>query len=101
MSLKTTLMSALALIAFAGNSVLCRLALSGGSIDPASFTGIRLVSGAITLLVLVWGVGLLKTRHGADKQPLVNKRVSLSWLAPLMLFAYAALFSFAYTSLTT
>ena len=101
MSLKTTLMSALALIAFAGNSVLCRLALSDGSIDPASFTGIRLVSGAITLLVLVWGVGLLKTRHGADKQPLVNKRVSLSWLAPLMLFAYAALFSFAYTTPTT
>jgi drug/metabolite transporter (DMT)-like permease len=106
MSLKTTLLSALALIAFAGNSVLCRLALSNGSIDPASFTGIRLASGAITLLLLVWGIGLLKARHGADQQRAtdqqsVNKRANSSWMAALMLFAYAALFSFAYTTLAT
>ncbi|MFT6101213.1 MAG: drug/metabolite transporter (DMT)-like permease [Arenicella sp.] len=100
MSLKTTLLSALALIAFAGNSVLCRLALSNGSIDPASFTGIRLASGAIMLLLLVWGIGLLKARHAAAQQS-VNKRANLSSIAALMLFAYAALFSFAYTTLAT
>jgi drug/metabolite transporter (DMT)-like permease len=100
MSLKTTLLSALALIAFAGNSVLCRLALSNGSIDPASFTGIRLASGAIVLLLLVWGIGLLKARHAAAQQS-VKKRANLSWMAALMLFAYAVLFSFAYTTLAT
>jgi drug/metabolite transporter (DMT)-like permease len=100
MSLKTTLLSALALIAFAGNSVLCRLALSNGSIDPASFTGIRLASGAIMLLLLVWGIGLLKARHAAAQQS-VKKRANLSWMAALMLFAYAVLFSFAYTTLAT
>ncbi|MFT6408932.1 MAG: hypothetical protein ACJAQ6_002354, partial [Arenicella sp.] len=51
MSFKTAFLSALALIAFAGNSVLCRLALSDGSINPASFTSIRLVSGALTLFL--------------------------------------------------
>jgi len=101
MSLKPAMMSALALVAFAGNSVLCRLALSDDLIDPASFTGIRLVSGAATLLLLVQAIDFFKTRHGAEQQPRVNKRANLTWLAPLMLFAYAALFSFAYSTLAT
>lgn len=101
MSLKSAMMSALALAAFAGNSVLCRLALSDDLIDPASFTGIRLVSGAATLSLLVWAAGLLKIRSVANAQKRVNSRPTLSWLAALMLFAYAALFSFAYTTLET
>ena len=45
--------TALAMIAFAANSLLCRLALRETSIDPASFTAIRLVSGALVLLLVV------------------------------------------------
>ncbi len=46
-------LTTLALIAFAGNSVLCRLALADGSIDAASFSTVRLVSGAIALLLIL------------------------------------------------
>ncbi len=46
-------LTSLALIAFAANSVLCRLALGSGLIDAASFTSIRLLSGALMLYVLV------------------------------------------------
>jgi hypothetical protein len=49
-----------ALVAFAANSVLCRLALGGGAIDPASYTGIRLLAGAIALWFIV---GLRGTRQ--------------------------------------
>ena len=80
----------MALIAFAANSVLCRLALGEGSIDAASFTAIRLLSGALVLLLLL---------------TLKNKNESAasrgSWLASLMLFVYAITFSFAYISLDT
>jgi drug/metabolite transporter (DMT)-like permease len=75
-----------ALIAFAANSVLCRLALGGGSIDAGAFTAIRICSGALALLLLVRG-----------------RTVSLEpqrWPAAIMLFAYAACFSFAYLKLT-
>jgi hypothetical protein len=51
--LKTSLLTALALIAFAANSVLCRLALGNGAIDASSFTGIRLLSGAIALFIFL------------------------------------------------
>lgn len=91
----------LALIAFAGNSVLCRLALANDAIDPASFTGVRLISGALTLLVL-----LSLSNSGQEKSA---KRIGTqadnlsagSWFATLMLFVYAALFSFAYITLET
>jgi len=77
----------LAMIAFAGNSILCRLALKLTSIDAASFTSLRLISGAVMLWLLV------QIRHG--------KRDSKgnAWSA-LALFAYAAGFSFAYISLS-
>lgn len=99
MSLKTTFMSALALIAFAGNSVLCRLALSDSSIHPASFTSIRLLSGALTLLLLVWLSNLAKDDDLTKGQ--ANISLKKNWAAPVMLFAYAALFSFAYITLDT
>ncbi len=76
----------LALIAFAGNSILCRLALTRSSIDFASFTAIRLTSGAIML-----GLVILLRPRGSIGRP--------NWLSALSLFAYAAAFSFAYTGL--
>jgi drug/metabolite transporter (DMT)-like permease len=78
-------LTSLAMIAFAGNSLLCRAALGHTSIDAASFTGIRLIAGAVTLWVVVQVKG---TRTGGG-----------NWLSAVALFAYAAGFSFAYTSL--
>jgi drug/metabolite transporter (DMT)-like permease len=87
---RTAVSTAFALIAFAANSVLCRLALGETAIDAASFTTIRLVSGALVLLVLVGATG--KTNTADD---------SGNWTSAFMLFLYAVTFSFAYTSLNT
>jgi len=80
----------LALIAFAANSVLCRLALGNETIDASSFTAIRLLSGAIVLFLII----------GATHK---NTKVSSkgSWTASFMLFLYAITFSYAYISLDT
>lgn len=75
------------MVAFAANSLLCRLALAQPRIDPASFGSIRLVSGALVLALIV------RMRAGSDAPPRSD------WLAATMLFAYVALFSFAYLSL--
>ncbi len=75
------------MIAFAGNSVLCRIALKHTSIDAASFTSIRLVSGAVVL----WAIA------GFFRK---DSRGSGNWISAFALFAYAAGFSFAYISLT-
>jgi len=84
----------LAMVAFAGNSLLCRLALTHTGIDPASFTTIRLVSGALTL----WLV--MRARTDAGKGGSAGMPLSAgSWLSALALFAYAASFSFAYARL--
>ncbi len=80
----------LALVAFAANSVLCRLALGEKTIDAANFTTIRLLSGAIVLLVIL--------RLSGKKN---NASAKGSWLAAIMLFLYAAPFSFAYITLDT
>lgn len=96
MNLKVPLLSLIALLAFAGNSVLCRLALAEGSIDPAAFTFVRIISGAIVLMILV-----LIARGAAAEPESQAIQIKHEWLAPLMLFAYAALFSFAYLSLDT
>ena len=93
----TILTSCLALIAFASNSVLCRLALGDSSIDPAGFTGIRMLSGAITLTFII----LL----ASSKKLLISRVFSVAnskgWFASAMLFSYAAFFSFAYVKLNT
>lgn len=78
--------TALALLAFAGNSWLCRLALARGTVDAASFTTLRLLAGAVFLVLL------LRHRGG---------RASGHPLSALALWAYAAAFSFAYLGLTT
>jgi drug/metabolite transporter (DMT)-like permease len=85
--LKTLALTAAAMLAFAANSLLCRLALQQGLIDPASFASIRLVAGAITLAVIV----RLRSHRPAPGQA--------DWLAAAMLFAYVAFFSFAYLTL--
>jgi len=84
---RTAVLTALALAAFAGNSLLCRAALRDTPIDAASFTAIRIASGAIALWLIVRLRASPKARAG-------------SWPSALALFAYAAAFSFAYLSLT-
>lgn len=88
--LKTLVLTALAMIAFAANSVLCRMALGNNSIDASSFTVIRLLSGALVLLVII----SLKVKD----QKTQSKG---SWFASSMLFLYAITFSFAYITLDT
>jgi len=92
--MKTVLLSLLALIAFAGNSVLCRLALASHSIDPIGFTLIRLMSGAIVLMCLMY-----VNRSVSRPKPLTQSRGS--WTGGFFLFLYAALFSLAYVTLDT
>ena len=90
-SVATLALTALAMIAFAGNSLLCRMALRHTTIDPASFTSIRIVSGALVLWLIVHIRG--GARDGA------SRAVAGSWPSAMALFAYAACFSFAYVSL--
>ncbi|MFC3110127.1 DMT family transporter [Undibacterium arcticum] len=86
-TMQTIVLTAVAMLAFAANSLLCRLALQHGAIDPASFASIRLVSGALTLAVIVRFRSERSASGHAD------------WLAAAMLFAYVAFFSFAYRNL--
>lgn len=81
------LITTLAMLAFAANSLLCRVALRDTTIDAASFTAIRLASGAAVLALLV------RARHGRPME-------AGSWAAATCLFGYAAFFSFAYRQLS-
>src|SRR6185436_6599664 len=74
--------------AFACNSLLCRMAIRGGTIDAASFTTIRFCSGAAALLLLAAVSGTLPDAARAG-----------SWLAAIVLFVYAFPFAFAYARL--
>jgi drug/metabolite transporter (DMT)-like permease len=80
------ILTSLAMFAFAGNSLLCRAALKHTGIDAASFTTIRLISGALMLWLVV------RVRSGTHSG-------SGNWLSAFALFVYAAGFSFAYVSL--
>jgi drug/metabolite transporter (DMT)-like permease len=95
---KTSLYTVFALIAFAANSVFCRLALGEQSIDAANFTIIRLLSGAL-LLIFILFIMSFRTKP-ADSPPSPAKQKG-SWLSAAMLFIYAAGFSFAYVELDT
>ena len=81
-------LTTLSMLAFAGNSLLCRLALQQSHLDAGSFTSIRLVSGA---LVLWW----VARKFRGDQNGAGN------WPSALALFIYAAAFSFAYVRLPT
>lgn len=84
----TALSTVVAMIAFAANSVLCRMALAPDAIDAASFTTLRLASGAATLWVLIRVLSKPHSRPGG------------SWESAIYLFIYAIAFSFAYVSLS-
>lgn len=88
LNVRAVLLTTLALLAFAGNSLLCRMALAHTGMDAASFTTVRLISGALVLWLLV------VLRSGSSQ-------VQGSWLSALALFVYAAGFSFAYLQLNT
>ncbi|KFN44545.1 DMT family transporter [Arenimonas oryziterrae] len=81
-------LTVLAMLAFAANSLLCRLALRETAIDPATFTGYRVISGALVLYVFV--------RLRGDRARLWDG----GWASALALFVYAAAFSLAYVSLS-
>ena len=83
------ILTLLAMIAFASNSLLCRLALKNTPIDAASFTLVRICSGAVVLWLILRG------RTGGHRPPLQG-----NWISALALFAYAAVFSFAYVTLS-
>ncbi|MGB8330999.1 MAG: DMT family transporter [Polyangiales bacterium] len=83
--------SSIALVAFAANSLLCRMALAPGLIDPVAFTSIRLLSGVAVLVPVSAFVS----------EPRAEGRPSGSWRSGLALFVYAMTFSLAYVSLET
>ncbi len=84
--MRVFLLTLLAMLAFAANSLLCRLALKSDAIDPASFAAIRLASGAAVLALVMRLRGASPVAQG-------------SWAAAFWLFAYAATFSLAYVRL--
>lgn len=86
---KTVLFTSLALLAFALNSLLCRMALGGGETDATGFTLVRLVSGAVTMSAI-----LIASRQNASPLRAGN------WQSAFFLFGYAIAFSFAYLGLT-
>jgi drug/metabolite transporter (DMT)-like permease len=90
--IKTLASTLFALLAFAANSVLCRLALGENAIDATSFTVIRLLSGIVILIIV-----MQLTSKSNEKKP----KTKGSWLAASMLFIYAIAFSFGYVSLDT
>jgi len=81
------ILTTLTMTAFAANPIFCRMALKATAIDPATFTLIRLLSGAITL----WLIVRIRTGRNA---------VAGNWRSAFSLFAYATAFSFAYVSLS-
>jgi len=81
-------LTALALVAFAGNSILCRSALGARLIDPAGFTAVRLAAGAATLWLVI------AVRSGGVP------RLAGRWSSAAALFLYAAAFSLAYITLS-
>ena len=85
---KTVLLTLVALLAFAANSLLCRLALGQELIDAASFTAVRVISGAMILVLIV----LPRWR--------TSRRAKVDWRSVATLFIYMAFFSFAYLSLS-
>jgi len=86
-SFRPVILTSLAMVAFAGNSLLCRQALKYTTIDAASFTTLRIASGALTL----WLIVRLSRRAASGDG---------NWASAFALFTYAAGFSFAYLSLT-
>ncbi|PYJ38851.1 MAG: EamA family transporter, partial [Verrucomicrobia bacterium] len=90
-STRVFILTLLAMIAFASNSLLCRAALKQTTVDAATFTFVRVFSGAAALWLIV------KMRHASGLTD--NRHIRGNWLSALALFAYTAAFSFAYVDL--
>lgn len=87
--------SAIALLAFAANSLLCRMALVDGAIEPLPFTLLRIISGALLLSLLV-------RPNRAELQQMVSiKQSKVAWFSALSLSVYAFAFSWAYLEMDT
>ncbi|WCE28871.1 EamA family transporter [Vibrio sp. SCSIO 43137] len=91
---RTVLLVTCAMLAFAGNSILGRLALAESAIDPAGYTLIRLLSGAVALLII-----LRLNQSEWRKVSLKPNKTDL--LAAFMLFGYAICFSYSYVDIAT
>lgn len=102
-SAATLALTLVTMVAFAGNSLLCRAALGRTGIDPASFTALRLGSGALSTWLLVWFLDRRPEPAGPAPAAAAGpsrRTMAGSWGAALGLFTYAAAFSFAYRSLS-
>lgn len=86
-------LTTVAMLAFAANSLLARLAFQTSTIDPAGFTAIRIAAGALTLLAIV------RLQRDTLALPLALPRGA--WYSAALLFIYAAAFSFAYRDIGT
>src|SRR5437764_875370 len=93
--MRVFILTALAMIAFASNSLLCRAALKQTSIDPATFTFVRIFSGVLAL----WLIVMIRSSFSSH----VTRHPSLAngnWPSAIALFVYAVGFSFAYVGLS-
>jgi drug/metabolite transporter (DMT)-like permease len=98
----TFVLTTLALLAFAANSVFCRLALGDEQIDAGSFTVIRLFSGSVFLAVFLAVHQFYNKPTKGNKEPAEKVKQSKgSWLNAIWLFVYALTFSYAYIQLDT
>lgn len=97
--MKATLYTLVALIAFAANSLLCRMALAQGYIDAWNFTIIRLVSGAVCLGLIMAIYTYNLKRKGALNDAILSD--TGSWRSSISLLVYALCFSIAYIELDT
>ena len=86
--IRVSFLTAVAMLAFAANSLLCRMALVSTSVSPATFSVVRLISGAVFLALLI---SLTQQKQGMQG----------SWKGASYLFIYAAAFSFAYVAMNT
>lgn len=99
--MKTFLLVAVAMGAFAANSLLCRMALANTDIDPASFTLLRLTSGALALLLLSFYSLRRGVKSASSQSVFKGLKANASVLGGIALFVYAICFSFAYISMST
>ncbi|MBV9618854.1 MAG: EamA family transporter, partial [Verrucomicrobia bacterium] len=100
MKTRIFILTLLAMIAFASNSLLCRAALRDAAIDPASFTFIRIFSGAIALWLVVTLRSFSSLVTNASPARTHSSLSSGDWMSAFALFGYAAAFSFAYVDLS-
>jgi drug/metabolite transporter (DMT)-like permease len=94
---RLVLLVVLSMLAFAGNSLLCRMALKNTTIDAATFTTVRMLSGACMLWLLVRWRAAAGSRHSTAAP---GPASAGNWLSACALFAYAACFSYAYVSMS-